>query len=68
MMKRLPPVSPARGVLSDNESPLEMMFPEVGVLLVAPSHNVRPTESLIGNGQMSVERGAHVVTGDKDAR
>jgi hypothetical protein len=45
-----------------------MMFPKVGVLLVTPSHNVRPTEGLIGNGQMGIERGAHVVTRDKDAR
>ena len=62
MMKRLPPVSPARGVLSDNETPLKVVLPEVGVLLMTPPHNVRSTEGLIGNRQMTVESRADVVT------
>ena len=68
MMKRLPPESPARGVLSDNETPLFVVFPEVGVLLVASANDVGSTEGLIGNRQMSVERCSDVVTCDENAR
>jgi hypothetical protein len=54
-------------VLSDNETPLKVVFPKVGVLFVPATHNVRSTKRLIGNWQMGVESGSYVVAGDEDA-